>query len=495
MKEKIKRKPSLMEALSSVIVLLVIFFFGTLADLPAPALIAIAVAYLIFIGWRCGYTWKEMEEYTAGKIKSAIPAMSILIAVGFLLGSWMFSGTIPMFIYYGVQLVSEQWILASAFILCAVFSMSTGTAWGSAATAGITMMGIAMGMPNVNVAAVAGACYTGAIFGDKLSPLSDTTILAALSTKNDIFDHIKHMTKTVIPAAILGLIIYIVMGINASATGHGLPDETLHLLDTLNTAYDWNIVVLIPLFIVIYGAIRKKPSTVMMVLSSIVAILIGIFYQGYALVDGVIALYDGFDLSMIESANPAFIASDAGAGATELLNRGGLASMLQAFIVIYICFYFAGVMEQIGALEVLLGKLFESIKTRFGLIFATSISVVFLVAVGGSSTLALILTGEMYSDKFKKMGYSTLNLSRTMEDFGTGFAGFVPWSGSGVYYPAVFGVPIISYLPYAFMSYFIWIIAYLYAFTGISIKPLENKTNKHILENKIDDQDFKSKVN
>lgn len=480
MKEKVKRKPSLAEALSSVLVLLVIFLFGSSADLPAPVLIAVAVAYLAYIGFRCGYTWSDMELFSAEKIKAAAPATSILIVVGFLLGAWMFSGTIPMFIYYGVQLVSEKWILASAFILCAIFSSATGTSWGSVATAGVTMMGISMAMPDVNIAAVAGACYTGAIFGDKLSPLSDTTILASLSTRNDIFDHIKHMSKTIIPGAAIGLIIYIVMGINTHAINQGLPDNTLHLLDTLDKAYNWNIIVLLPLIIVAYGAIRKKPSTVVIFISSIVAVLIGVFYQGFELKDGITALYAGFDLGMIETAKPAFIAADAGNDATALLNRGGLASMLKAFMVIYICLYFAGIMEKIGALEVLLGKLLMSVKTRFGLIFATSFSVVLLVAIGGSSTLALILTGEMYVEKYKKMGFSTLNLSRTMEDFGTGMAGFIPWTGSGVYYPAVLGVPVAAFFPYAFMSYIIWIIAYFYGFTGIAIKPLETEDTHYV---------------
>ena len=476
--ERAKRKPNMIEALSAVVVLLVIFFFGSLGDLPAPALIGIALCYIVFLGWRCGYTWSEMEDYTAEKIKSAAPAMSVLIAVGFLLGAWMYSGTIPMFIYYGVQLVSEKWILVSAFVLCAIFSTCTGTSWGSAATAGVAMMGIATAMPNVNIAAVAGACYTGAIFGDKLSPLSDTTILASLSTKNDIFDHIRHMSKTVIPGAVIGLIVYIIMGIRTTASGVGLPENTLRLLDTLDTAYNWNIIVLIPLAIVVYGAITKKPSTVVMMISAVVAMLIGVFYQGFTLSDGVTALYNGFDLEMVEHAKEGFIAADAGDDAMELLNRGGLASMMKSFILIYICFYFAGIMEQIGAIDVLLGKVLASVKTRFGLIFATSVSCVILVAIGGSSSLALLLTGEMYSEKYKKMGLSTLNLSRTMEDFCTGMAGFIPWSGSGVYYPSVLNVGIAQYFPYCFMSYSIWIIAYIYAATGICIKPLENKEEK-----------------
>lgn len=470
-----KRKATMLEAISAVVVLMVIFFLGSLADLSAPALIGIALSYVVFIGWRCGYTWEDMEAYTAEKIKSAAPAMSVLIAVGFLLGAWMFSGTIPMFIYYGVQLVSARWILVSAFILCAIFSTCTGTSWGSAATAGITMMGIATAIPNVNTAAVAGACFTGAIFGDKLSPLSDTTILASLSTKNDIFAHIRHMSKTVVPAAAIGLVIYVVMGFNGDTSNVGLPENTIQLLNTLDTAFNWNIIVLLPLLLVIYGSIRKKPSTVIMMLSAIIALVIGIFYQGFHVSDAVTSLYSGFNLEMVANAKDNFNIAEAGEDAMKLLNRGGLSSMLKSFILIYICFYFAGIMEQIGAIEVLLGKLLKSVKTRFGLIFTTSISCVILVAIGGSSSLALLLTGEMYAEKYKEMRLSTLNLSRTMEDFCTGLAGFIPWSASGVYYPSVLGVPIAQYFPYCFMSYFIWIIAYFYAITGICIKPLESK--------------------
>ncbi len=255
----------------------------------------------------------------------------------------------------------------------------------------------------------------------------------------------------------------------------GLPENTLRASLTAGYSFNWNIIVLIPLVIVVYGAVTKKPSTVVMMLSAMVALLIGIFYQGFDLQDGVSALYNGFNLEMVENAREGFAAANAGDDAMALLNRGGLASMLKSFILIYICFYFAGIMEQIGAIEVLLGKLLTSVKTRFGLIFATSISVIVLVVIGGSSSLALILTGEMYSEKYKEMGLSTLNLSRTMEDFGTGLAGFIPWSIWRLL-PFRSGVPIIQYLPYCFMSYAVWVLAYVYAATGICIKPLEKET-------------------
>ena len=193
--------------------------------------------------------------------------------------------------------------------------------------------------------------------------------------------------------------------------------------------------------------------------------MIGVFYQGFSLEDGITALYSGFNLEMVEGARSGFVAAEAGDDAMALLNRGGLASMMKSFITVYICLYFAAIMEHIGAIEALLGKLLLSVKTRFSLVFVTSISCVVLTAIGGSSTLALILTGEMYSEKYKEMGLSTLNLSRTMEDFCTGTAGFIPWSASGIYYPSVLGVPIAQYFPFCFMSYAIWILAYFYSIT------------------------------
>ncbi len=471
-----KRVVTLFEALSICFVLLGLFLFGSLAgDLPASIMMLLSAVYAIFIGWRCGYSFKELEEHVSEKIKTAVPVLTVLLAVGCLLSSWMYSGTLPMFIYYGITFVSEQWIIVSGFLLCAIFSTCTGTSWGSAATAGVTVMGIASGMPDVNIPAVAAACYTGAIFGDKLSPLSDTTILAALSTKNDIFDHIKHMSKTVIPAGLLGMIIYIIMGMNTESSNSELPADTLQLLDTLDTVFNWNVIVLIPIAIVIFGSITKKPSSLVMIASSIAAIIIGTLYQGFGFVDAFSVLWSGFDLTLAEESVKGFVAADAGENALNLLNRGGMFSMADALVLIYLAYYVAGILEKIGGITVLLGKMFDSVKTRLGLIISTAISCVVLVAVGGGSSLALLMVGELYSEKYKKMGLSTLNLSRTMEDFCTGFAGFVPWTSSAVYYAAIFGMPVLAFAQYAFMSYFIWILAIFYAATGFCIKKLKEE--------------------
>ena len=328
--------------------------------------------YVVFIGWRCGYTWKDLEEFSAEKVKAAAPANSVLIAVGFLLGAWMFSGTIPMFIYYGVQLVSAKWILVSAFILCAIFSTCTGTSWGSAATAGITMMGIAMAMPNVNIAAVAGACYTGAIFGDKLSRYLTRRFWHLFATKNDIFDHIKNMSKTVVPGGLIDWSFTRSWASKRDAGAAGLPENTPCALDALDGAFKWNVIVLLPMVLFDFTAVSpKKPSTVIMMLSAVLALLIGVFLPGFQPGGRNHSPYSGFNLEMVEGARSGFVAAEAGDDAMALLNRGGLASMMKSFITVYICLYFAAIMEHIGAIEALLGKTAAVLKTRFSLVFVT----------------------------------------------------------------------------------------------------------------------------
>lgn len=468
-----KRLPTFLEAISTVLFMLALFGLGAVFELQSAPLMAIASAYVCIIAFRCGMTWKEMEECISEKIKMTVPAMSILLCVGFMIGAWMFSGTIPVCIYYGVRIISEQWILPSSFLLCAIFSMVTGTSMGSAGTAGLAMIGIAMGMPNVNLAAVAGACYTGSVFGDKLSPLSDTTILASLVTRNDIFDHIKHLFKTVGPAALIGLAIYVIMGFSYRGTGVGLPENTLAMLNTLDEMFHWNIVLVLPMVVIIWGALAKKPSVIIMFVSTILALLIGVFYQGFSLADGINVLYSGFYSGLVEKARFGFVSADMSADAITLLHRGGLSSMLKPFILCYLCFYFAAIADKSGCLQVLLGKLLASVKSTFGLILATAFSTVLLVMIGGSSTIGILMSGEMFMEKFKERGLSSLNLSRVLEDFGTGTSAFFPWTSSGAYYPVIFGVGNLAFFQYSFMSYFCWIFSLIYAATGFTIKPLE----------------------
>lgn len=467
------RAPKMWEAISPVFVMVALFAIATYLKMDSTPMLVAAAIFAGFIAKRCGMTWAQMEKSIAAKVEQAMPAEMILIVVGMLIASWMFAGTIPMIIYYGVQLISAKYILVSTFVLCAIFSLVTGTSWGSAGTAGLAMMSIANGM-GVNLAAVAGAAYAGAIFGDKLSPLSDTTILASLIAEQDIFKHIKHMLYTTVPAALIGLVFYFIIGSGYTSTSVGIPENTQMMLDSLGQMFHFNFIMLIPLLIVVYGAVTKKPSVLVMLLSSASAILIGVTVQGLKLSDGVNSLMYGFDPSMVSNAKAAFDVSSMSPDAARLITRGGMMSMMEALLVSICCYCFAGVVEETGCLKVALSKLMAKVDTTVGLIGATAFSAFLLAGIGGNTYISILMGGQLFRQKFIDKGLSTLNMSRTLEDAGTMTIGLFPWTSSGVYYAGIFGVATLKFAPYAIMCYLCVVIALILAATGFGIKKLED---------------------
>ena len=318
-----KRKPSKAEAISCILFLLLAFGLGAAYGMNYVPLMVVVAAYAAIVAKRCGYTWQEMEAAVGRRIGKSVPVITILLAIGFMLGGLMFSGTLPMLIYYGLQIVSPRWIALCAFLLCCIFSTVTGTSNGSASTAGLAMMGLAMAMDNVNLGLVAGACYAGSQFGDKLSPLSDTTVLAALTTDNDIFDHIAHMAKTVVPSAFISIAIYIVIGLSTHTTGSASSPETVELLNTLSQMFKFNVILLIPVLFILWGSLTRKPTTLVLFGSGFLSVLIGVFYQGFSYTDAIDVLYSGFSSDMVLAAHPEFDLSAMSSAAKTLLERGG----------------------------------------------------------------------------------------------------------------------------------------------------------------------------
>ena len=465
-----KRKPSKAEAISCILFLLLAFGLGAAYGMNYVPLMVVVAAYAAIVAKRCGYTWQEMEAAVGRRIGKSVPVITILLAIGFMLGGLMFSGTLPMLIYYGLQIVSPRWIALCAFLLCCIFSTVTGTSNGSASTAGLAMMGLAMAMDNVNLGLVAGACYAGSQFGDKLSPLSDTTVLAALTTDNDIFDHIAHMAKTVVPSAFISVAIYIVIGLSTHTTGSASSPETVELLNTLSQMFKFNVILLIPVLFILWGSLTRKPTTLVLFGSGFLSVLIGVFYQGFSYTDAIDVLYSGFSSDMVLAAHPEFDLSAMSSAAKTLLERGGISDMNKTFVATWLCFYFAAIAEMCGCLDVLLDTLMGFVHSTGSLIITTGISVVVLIAVGGSSTVALLLGGNMFKSKYEEMGINTLNLSRTLEDFGTGCSGFFPWTSSGILYASVLFTSNLTFLRSSFFSWIVWILAIIYGFTGVCIK-------------------------
>lgn len=467
-----KKQPTFLQGLSTVVALFLFIFVGyaILKIRIEPLLIACAT-YAGFIALRLGYTWKEMETFITQKIKKAMPAIFILISVGTIIGTWIYSGTVPMLIYYGLKIINPKFFLVSAFLITAIISTVTGTSWGSAGTAGVALIGIATGL-GIPLPQAAGAIISGAVFGDKMSPLSDTTNMAAISTGTDLYDHIRHMLYTTVPASIVGLIVWFIVGLKGIGQEAVLPGTVNALTDALDLIYNWNILLLLPAVIVFYGAVTKKPTVPVMLISSFVALVIGTFVQGFDIVKGLSASVVGFNVNMINV--PGFDPATAPKAIHNLLNRGGMMSMADMVIIIFCAMAYAGIVQDTGCLEVILKSFEKKIKSTGQLIVSTIVSCIVMVSAVGHSSITAIFIGELFTDLYKKKGLHTKNLSRTIEDAGTMIVCLIPWSGNGLFYLATLGVSATEYWKWAVPCYLGIVFATIYGFTGFSIEKLDS---------------------
>ena len=461
-----KRAPTLFESVSCFLFLAVIIGVGFgYFDIPIQPLLLLSAAYAAFIAYRVGLTWEDMEKGITTRLNTAMPAIFIIFAVGVIVGTWIYSGTVPMLIYYGLLIIDPTYFLVTAFIITTVVSVATGTAWGSSATAGVALMGIAIEM-NVPLGIAAGAIISGAIFGDKLSPLSDTTNLAALVVQVDLYDHIKHMLWTTIPASLVGLIVWFIVGMNLD-TGTASSDNVTGLTSELSAIFNWNIFMLLPFVIILWGAFARKPIVPIMLLSSVVAVFIGMFSNGFSFVDGFTAMANGFSVDMI-SPNSEFSET-----VSSLLNRGGIFSMVTIVVTIFCGYAFAGIVEAAGCLDRILESFTKWVQSSWQIVGSTILGSILIVFTAGVASISIIMMGVLMKDAYTKKGMDGLNLSRTLEDSGTMILGFVPWGVSAIYYLEVLGVGVGDYWMWAIPCYLCVVFAMIYAVTGIGIKKLK----------------------
>ncbi|MEW4414530.1 Na+/H+ antiporter NhaC [Clostridium sp. AN503] len=475
-KERRRRMPTFLESVIPIIAMLVILTIGkgVFGYSTEPLLIMVA-AVAAFVAFRVGVTWDEMLQEISEKIAKGMPAILILICVGAMVGAWMSAGTIPMMIYYGIQIVNPKFLLVTAFLITAVVSVVTGTSWGSVATMGVALMGIA-GALGVSLPATAGAVIAGSYFGDKMSPLSDTTNLAPIAAGSNLYDHIGHMFYTTIPATILSLIVYAIAGLNADTTVDVTSDTVMTMLNQLSSMYHWNWLLLIPVVIVLAGSVLRKPTIPVMLLSTFVAGLEGLFLQNVTLKNVLASTVSGFNVSMIERAG--FDPASCSGAVTQLLNRGGMNGIMSTTLLVFCAFCFAGIMSRAGCLDVVLQKILSVAKSTGALITATVAACITMALTTGNSYLSILIPGEMFRDAYKERGLAAKNLSRTLEDAGTVFVPLVPWSAAGAYMTATLGVEVLDYLPWAVLCYTGFIFAIIWGFTGFGIAKLEDEEKK-----------------
>ena len=457
------RKPTFLESLSTIIFMVIVVVIGFIFfNIPIQILLLISSAYAAFIAYRVGLRWEELEEGITKRLTTAMPAIFIILAVGIIVGSWMFSGTVPALIYYGLKFLNPSYFLVSAFIISAITSVATGTAWGSASTAGIALisisnqLGVAPGM-------AAGAIIAGAVFGDKMSPLSDTTNLAALVTKVNIFAHIKSMMWTTIPASIIGMIVWFFAGLHSK--GHTNPKQIQTLLHELDKVYNINLIVWIPLVVIAVCLFLRVSTVPSMLISSLSALIVGTFNNHFNIVDGLKAMFEGFNHSMVNQ-------SHLSKNVTTLIEQGGMMSMTEIIVTIFCGYAFAGIVEKAGCLDVMLNTVSKGVKSVGTLILITVVCSLMLVFAAGVASIVIIMVGVLMKEMFEKMDLSRSVLSRTLEDSSTMILPLIPWGTSGIYYSHQLNVSVGDFFIWTVPCYLCALIAITYGFTGIGIKKL-----------------------
>ena len=423
-----------------------------------PQVLLIAAAFLTGnLGFILRFRWKDMERGIVESIAKAMPAILIMLSVGVLVGSWISCGTIPMVIYYGLKLISPQFFLVTACFVCSIASLATGTSWGTVGTLGVAFIGIAMGL-GVPLGPAAGAIVAGAYFGDKLSPLSDIPNLASVTAGVDLFEHIKHMLWSAVPAYLLGLVVYFLAGLKYGARGADTSAIAL-ITETLARNFRFHVLLLLPMAIVFYFAAAKKPTIPGMLLSSFTAAALALLVQKARLVDVANALNTGFK------------AKTGVATVDTLISRGGMMSMMETQLVAFTAFAFGGIMQATGMLSVILDRIMRFADRVWSLVLTTIGAAIATALITGSSYLSIIIPGELLLPAYKKMGLAAKNLSRIAEEAGAIIVPLIPWSMAGVYITGTIGVPVFSYLPWAVMNYASVAALALFGFTKFTMAP------------------------
>lgn len=428
-------------------------------------------AIAAIVGFYNKIKYDTMIDAVAGNVQSTTGAILILLMVGALAGTWMVSGIIPTMIYYGLQILNPTIFLGACVIICSVISIATGSSWTTSATVGIALIGIAEAL-GISVGMTAGAILSGAYFGDKLSPLSDTTNLAPAMAGTDLFTHIRYMTLTTVPTILITLVIFIIIGLNLDVSGTTDTSSILTSIESAFTISPWLFVVPV---VVIALIIKKVSPLIALLLGTLLGALAALIFQPeiIAQIAGTenLNFISGYQGIMNAITVDTSVVTD-NENLNDLFSSGGMAGMLGTIWLIICAMVFGGIMEAIGALAKISEALLNLFHTTFGLFASTVMSCLALNATASDQYLAIVVPGKMFAKAYRDKGLAPENLSRTLEDSGTVTSVLVPWNTCGAYHSGVLGVPVLSYMGYAFFNYLSPFMTLLFAALGLKIKQL-----------------------
>lgn len=455
-----KKKASL--TLSSLAIVLIVAFIAV-----GIGVFNVNIAILLFLCWmimwpfaaHLGYSFSEMEGFAYEMAQKCIAPAAIILAVGMMIASFMAAGTVPTILVAGLKLITPKFFLALTFVMCCIMSVIMGASWGTLGTVGIAMMGVGAGL-GVNPAITAGAVVSGAWFGDKMSPMSDSTIMCSTITETYIMDHIKAMMQTTIPAAVVSLVIYLGIGIGIS--GDSYDASTVDsIMNGLKGMFHINLIPVIPIVVVIVMILMKKGTIVSMMSGTVVAILIAVFYQGYSVADMGTFLYSGFTC---ETKNEILI---------SLLNRGGMTSMLSLLAVFVGGLGLGGILDKTGMLEPIFHYITEKYKSPRGIMLMAWCATLLCILVIADNNFAFVMVATLFGSAFQKYNLKSQNLSRILEDVGTLGSALVPWNVGAQFAAGVLGVSTLAYMPYAFLNWMTPILSLAFIILQVKIKKIE----------------------
>ncbi len=431
-------------------------------------------AVAAIVGFRNKVSFSRMMEEVAENVKSTSNAILILLMVGALAGTWLISGIIPAMIYYGLQILNPTIFLAACLIICAVISIATGSSWTTAATVGIALIGIGDAL-GISLGMTAGAVLSGAYFGDKMSPMSDTTNLAPAMAGTDLFTHIRYMAYTTVPTFTITLIVFIIIGLSIDTSGQA---DTSAMLADIDKAFDISPWLFIVPAIVIIMIIKKAPPLIALLAGTILAAVFALIFQPHVVgqVAGVDDLtfnsaYKGIMKSITVKTS---VATD-NATLQDLFTAGGMAKMMNTIWLILCAMVFGGVMDAIGALAKISRFMLNLFDSVFGLFASTVATCIGLNVTASDQYLALVVPGKMYAKAYKDKGLAPENLSRTLEDSGTVTSVLVPWNTCGAYHSGVLGVSVGEYFVYAIFNWLSPFMTLFFAAFRIKIRQLTTK--------------------
>ena len=452
-----------------------VYLFGADSSYGANQIaLVLASCVAALVGRRVGISWQQAQAGIIDGIGVGLGPTLILLAVGMLIGTWILCGTVPAMIYYGVQVLNPAIFYAASAVICAIVAISIGSSWTVAGTLGIGLMGIA-GSFELSPAITAGAIISGAYFGDKLSPMSDTTNLASAATGVDLFDHIRHMLWTTVPSFSIALVIFALIGSSEAAT----PQEIEELQQSLVAEFNIGVHLLLPLLLMLGLVYKRFPAYPSIVISALVGAVFALLFQPDVVIklagdsdDGpgrFFTLFKGVWISLFNG----YSSASGNEFLDALLSKGGMSSMLNTVWLIICALGLGGVLERTGILNYLLQLALKGVKNTGSLITTTVLTCISTNILAADQFIAVALPGRMYKDEYERRGLSSLNLSRTLEDSATLTSALIPWNTCGAYMSATLGVATFSYAPFAFFNLLCPLVAIIYGYAHIALKPLE----------------------